>query len=113
VRLFGLRPPHFPAESSSVSSGSAPTEPVDAVCAVLEAVQHYMGRASGRSWPGDGLLPDHAREDGRPSIMDADGSRAWFDAFPQPHAVVEGDSLRAWYGDEAAPTLDLGRLPLS
>ena len=89
-------------------------EPIGAVCAILETVQHYMGRASGRAWPGDSFLPDVAGRDDEPSTTGVmESVRAWFDAFPQPHAVVEGDTLRAWFGDEPAPVLNLGRLPLS
>lgn len=113
VRVFCLRPPHFPADSSTAKMSGEAVDPASAVCGILEVVQQYMGREWGRAWPGDGWLPDAAREGDEPSVSEVRVAvTAWFDAFPQPHAVIEGDTLRAWYGDESAPVLSLGRLPL-
>jgi hypothetical protein len=114
LRVFCLRPPHFPAESSTVTASGDAFDPASAVCGVLETVQQYIGREWGRAWPGGGWLPDPARADDAPSISEVQVAvTAWFDAFPKPQAVIEGTTLRAWYGDEAAPVLDLGRLPLN
>jgi hypothetical protein len=73
-----------------------------------------MGKESGTTWPGTDHIPKMIgpmREDNLEQHR-AEVS-AWFDAFPQARATLEGKSVRAWYGQEAAPVLRLPPLPVA
>ena len=70
VRVFSLRPPHFPAESSTVAVSDSCLDPAAAVREILEVVQHYMGGEWGRAWSGGGWLPDVHREGSEPTVTE-------------------------------------------
>jgi hypothetical protein len=122
VRLRSVRPPHFARESYRVtSSGDVAArlrdDPAEAVREILRTVQQFTGEQCGTLWPDSGALPQMT---GLPQEMAEGGFEqhraevlAWFGAFPEAQARVEGDTVLAWFGRESAPALRLPPFPIS
>jgi hypothetical protein len=122
VRVRSLRPPHFASESNRVTSSDDVAarlrdDPAEAVREILRTVQQFTGEQCGTSWPDSGAHPQMTGLRHEMAEVGFDQYRgdvvAWFDAFPEAQARVEGDTVRAWFGRESAPALRLPPLPIS
>jgi hypothetical protein len=89
-------------------------EPDELVCSVLQIVQHFIAKHSLTAWPLASPLPFATLDSS--AHTDREGHHAgprYLATLPRPGSRVEHGFVRAWYGQESNPALELSPLPLS
>ena len=103
--------------ASHAGMGSANDDDVHSVMEIMRFVQEQIAERVGQAWPAvtplrsyKADMPPHQRlahldHAGHQQLLAA--HRAWEEKLFPPHATIDHGTLRAWYGPDATPIVEL------